>query len=430
MYFWLGFCLTAPSIIIQYTFVNSFHLGVVELAEIAGVISVAWALKPFIGWFVDFLSNFISPRFQVSFSYCLSGFALSCINLCPRLWYFVLCLFFSSLFLAFADVVQDSILVRSLRNTSIDKRGSVQSFAWFCRSFGSILGCLLSALFSFHRNRFAIVASIHLGGVCCALNIRIHKNTYREKQLKIREIFCDKEVLLFSLLLFFFAYEPGDSSIFEYQLLKHYKVQPAVLAAAQIIAFGMIMVASALFQRYLRQYNAVGLVTVTSTVCLGVFVARNLFLTKRIDVPVNVFFIGNVAINTFFGHLSFLPLAVISTTLCKPGVEATMYAYFMALTNFSSIISRELSGILASGIGIKKQLQVSNEKYDWFYGICIVLDIIGIIVVFLLLVSLPIRTKEKREIELTEFDHELDEEDFNTIAEDKNDSDLVDIDLN
>ena len=248
--------------------------------------------------------------------------------------------------------------------------------------------------------------------------------------MKIREIFCDKEVLLFSLLLFFFAYEPGDSSIFEYQLLKHYKVQPAVLAAAQIIAFGMIMVASALFQRYLRQYNAVGLVTVTSTVCLGVFVARNLFLTKRIDVPVNVFFIGNVAINTFFGHLSFLPLAVISTTLCKPGVEATMYAYFMALTNFSSIISRELSGILASGIGIKKQLQVSNEKYDWFYGICIVLDIIGIIVVFLLLVSLPIRTKEKREIELTEFDHELDEEDFNTIAEDKNDSDLVDIDLN
>jgi hypothetical protein len=228
----------------------------------------------------------------------------------------------------------------------------------------------------------------------------------------MKEMFCDKGVVMFSILLFFFAYEPGDSSIFEYQLLKVYKVVPSVLAIAQIMAYAMIMLSSVLFQKYCRKCNSIAIITNASIICLCVFVARNLFLTKRIELPINLFFITNVAIGTFFGHLSFLPLSVISTTLCKAGAEATMYAYFMALTNFASIVSRELSGIIASVIGIKKQLNVKLQKLDLFYGICITLDVIGIIVVFVLYFQVPVKTNERHEIELTEFDGELEFEDI------------------
>ena len=87
---------------------------------------------------------------------------------------------------------------------------------------------------------------------------------------------------------------------------------------------------------------------------------------------------------------------------------------------------------MASVIGIRKQLSPATEKMDLFYGICIVLDIIGIVVVFLLYYKIPVNRVEKREIELTEFDNELEKEDLINIAEAdaNNNSDLVEVDLN
>ncbi len=119
----------------------------------------------------------------------------------------------------------------------------------------------------------------------------------------------------------------------------------------------------------------------------------------------NLFFIGNVVWGSFFSHLSFLPLAVISTALCKKGAEATMYAYFMSITNFASIISRELSGFLADKIGIHKQLVVASSKLDLFYIICLVLDVIGMVVVFFLLIKVQV-PEQVTEIEMIAFDSE------------------------
>ena len=85
---------------------------------------------------------------------------------------------------------------------------------------------------------------------------------------------------------------------------------------------------------------------------------------------------------------------------------------------------------MAEVIGIRKQLNLETEKIDLFYGICILLDIIGIFVVYILYYRVPITTGEKREIELTEFDHEMEEEDLiNIEAVANTNSDLVDIDL-
>ena len=405
MYFWLGLCLCAPTIMIQYTFIKDFRLGVVELAEISGIISVAWAIKPVIGFVVDYISRFVSRRFQLSFAYCLFGISTCSLSFCNNMFAFVSILFLSSFFLAFADVVQDSFLVLTLQDRSIRQRGQVQSFAWTYRSLGSILGCLLSAFLSFHRNRFAIASLCCLGGIFCSLYLKVHKHTKRKKQArKLRDLF-DSNVLWFSLLLFFFAYEPGDSSIFEYQMIKRYKVGPMLLAVAQIVGFGMIMLSSLTFRKCCSNSQVIVVVTATTLCCVLLIVVRNLFLTNRIVVDTNIFFITNVVWGAFFSHLSFLPLAVISTALCKKGAEATMYAYFMSLTNFASIISRELSGFLADSIGIHKQLVIATNKLDLFYIVCLVLDVLGVVVVFFLLIKVKV-PEQATEIEMIAFDSE------------------------
>lgn len=403
MYFWLGLNLCAPTIMIQYTFINDFHLGVVELSEIAGIISLAWAIKPCIGFGVDYISRYVSRRFQISFAYCCSGMCTCCLSFCDNMFLFVAVLFLSSFFLAFADVVQDSFLVLTLQNSSRRRRGNVQSLAWTWRSLGSIFGCLLSASLSFHRNRFAFASLCCVGAVLCGLRLRVHKETKRKQRMTNIKALCDKNVVLFSILLFFFAYEPGDGSIFEFQMIKAYEVGPMLLAIAQILAFVMIMVSSLSFRKCCSGSRAIVLVTWTSLLCMLLILVRNLFLTKRLVVDTTFFFIGNVIWGSFFSHLSFMPLAVISSALCKPGAEATMYAYFMSMTNFAGIISRELSGFLADQIGIRKQIKVETKKFDLFYMICLILDFIGLIVVFLLLIKVKV-PEPTTELEMIEFD--------------------------
>jgi len=205
------------------------------------------------------------------------------------------------------------------------------------------------------------------------------------------------------LLLFFFAYEPGDGAIFEYQMIKRYEIGPMLLATAQILAFCMIMIASLTFRKCCISNRVIVIVTLTTLCCMLLIGIRNLFLTKRISIDPTVFFLGNTIYGSFFSHLSFLPLAVISSALCKRGAEATMYAYFMSLTNFASIISRELSGFLADRLDIRKQIVIAIDKLDLFYIICLTLDFIGLIAVFLLLIKVKV-PEQTAEIELVEFD--------------------------
>ena len=77
----------------------------------------------------------------------------------------------------------------------------------------------------------------------------------------------------------------------------------------------------------------------------------------------------------------------------------------MSLTNFASIISRELSGFLAEKIGIQKQIKIAIEKLDLFYIICLVLDFIGLVAVFFLLIKVKV-PEQPREVELVEFNEE------------------------
>jgi len=77
----------------------------------------------------------------------------------------------------------------------------------------------------------------------------------------------------------------------------------------------------------------------------------------------------------------------------------------MSLTNFASIISRELSGFLADSIGIHKQLVIATNKLDLFYIVCLVLDVLGVVVVFFLLIKVKV-PEQATEIEMIAFDSE------------------------
>ncbi len=87
----------------------------------------------------------------------------------------------------------------------------------------------------------------------------------------------------------------------------------------------------------------------------------------------------------FIGQISFLPFIILSTKFSPVGMEGTVYAFFMAITNFAGIISRELSGLLTNAYEIRNTVEFNSDKMDRFYAVCAILDLLGLFIIIFLL---------------------------------------------
>lgn len=95
--------------------------------------------------------------------------------------------------------------------------------------------------------------------------------------------------------------------------------------------------------------------------------------------------VSSAFLYAFIGQISFLPFIILSTKFSPVGMEGTVYSFFMAITNFAGIVSRELSGLLTNAYEIRNTIEFDSEKMDRFYAVCAILDLLGLFIIILLL---------------------------------------------
>ena len=164
-------------------------------------------------------------------------------------------------------------------------------------------------------------------------------------------------------------------------MIKKFEVGASVFAIADMISYVTIILASMFFDAFLRQANIVHLILATNVIALALIAFRNFIITDRIVMESDLFLYANCFIGAFIGQIGFLPFAIIAAKLCPKSLEGTVYAFFMAVTNFSGIVSRELSGLFTNAYNIKNTIHFQTQDMDSFYLLCIVLDIIGLIII-------------------------------------------------
>ena len=266
--------------------------------------------------------------------------------------------------------------------------GRVQSISWAFRSLGSLLGCVYGATFTFHANRFAFIALICLLGSVCSLRVKNIENATTTGSQFCRD-FCSyiyaKKVLLFALVLFVYAYEPGDSSIVEFLLIKKFKATPTAFALTDMVSYVGLLLSSMFFNTFLRNANIYYIVITTNSIAFVLFFFRNFFVTERAEINPTMFMVTSAFLYAFIGQISFLPFIILSTKFSPVGMEGTVYSFFMAITNFAGIISRELSGLLTNAYEIRNTIEFDSEKMDRFYAVCAILDLLGLFIIIFLL---------------------------------------------
>jgi hypothetical protein len=116
-----------------------------------------------------------------------------------------------------------------------------------------------------------------------------------------------------------------------------------------------------IFQRFLKSVPF-RVIFGWSTVISAVLGLSSLLLVTHANRALGIddhwFSLGDSLILTVMGQIAYMPVLVLAARICPPGVEATLFALLMSITNLAGLVSHEL------GAGLMHYLGVTETNFD------------------------------------------------------------------
>ncbi|MEG4804468.1 folate/biopterin family MFS transporter [Microcoleus sp. ARI1-B5] len=338
-----------------------------EVSAMLGVVALPWIIKPLFGFMSDGLPIFgYRRRPYIVLSGLLGTSAwvsLATIVHTPLAATGAIAL--SSLSLAVSDVIADSLVVERARKESIADAGSLQSLSWGASALGGLITAYLSGSLLQHFSThtiFSITASFPLIVSATAWLIAEEKTNKRtdfeavKDQLKqLRQAVTQKTIWLPTAFLFLWQATPSSDSAFFFFTTNELGFPPEFLGRVRLVTSIAALIGIGLFQRYLKAipFRVIfGWSTVIATVLGMTALLLVTHANRALGIDDQWFSIGDSLILTVIGQIAYMPVLVLSARLCPPGVEATLFAVLMSVTNLAGLISYEGGAILTHWLGI------------------------------------------------------------------------------
>jgi hypothetical protein len=136
-------------------------------------------------------------------------------------------------------------------------------------------------------------------------------------------------------------------------------------------------------------------IIVITTVCFSLASLSKLMVTQQVTYEVGLspvaFTYTSQLLYTFVNQLHLMPLMVLAAKMCPKQVEASLYAFALAVINLGCMVSYQLRGILAYSLGIT----ATNFKDLW---ILVILVSVFPLLTQVILLCLPEKDNVKEEI--------------------------------
>lgn len=358
---------------------DELGLSPAEVSALFGIIVLPWIIKPVFG--------FISDGFPI-FGYrrrpylILSGIlgALAWAGMATVVhssWAATTAILLSSLSVAVSDVIVDSLVVERARAESQAEAGSLQSICWGASAFGGLITAYFSGFLLEHfttRTVFWITATFPLivSGVAWLIaespvenNPEDDKNSNFEdvkQQIKLlRQAVSQKVIWLPAAFLFIWQATPSSESAFFFFTTNDLHFQPEFLGRVRLVTSIAALVGIWIFQRFLKSVPF-RVIFAWSTVISAVLGLTTLILVTHANRAIGIddhwFSLGDSLILTVMGQIAYMPVLVLAARICPEGVEATLFALLMSVTNLAGLVSHEL------GAGLMHYLGVTETNFD------------------------------------------------------------------
>jgi folate/biopterin transporter len=363
-YLLLGFNFSFPSVAIRYWLMDTVQVTPAQMAAIFGVISIPWCLKPFFGFISDSYPIFGYRRkpYMILAAY-LACFMWMILPFCPHDEFvitFVMTL--SSAGMCFADVMADSLLVTMAKKESDKKRGSIQSWSWGLRFLGGLLASASGAV-AYENLGYAQVfllnsmVPVAVAILACFINeetTTTHTN-WRETGKTLISAIKQPGIYKPALFLFLICVTPGYGGAMTFFYERELGFTPTEFGMLDVMGHVVSIIGIIIYKKWLRQVSfpkIFGTALVLSFLLENTMLLLVFHVNRQMGIPDYVFaFIERVTI-TLVGQFITMPMVVLGARLCPPGVEGSLYALLMSITNIGGVVSEEWGSLLTNMFGV------------------------------------------------------------------------------
>jgi len=352
---------------------DELGLSPAEVSALFGIIVLPWIIKPLFGFFSDGFPIFgYRRRPYLILSGILGAVAwVGMATVVHSSWSATTAILLSSLSVAVSDVIVDSLVVERARAESQAEAGSLQSICWGASAFGGLITAYFSGFLLEHfttRTVFWITATFPLivSGVAWLIaESPMEKNTEDDKnnnfedvkqQVKLlRQAITQKAIWLPTAFLFIWQATPSSESAFFFFTTNELHFQPEFLGRVRLVTSVAALVGIWIFQRFLKSVPF-RVIFAWSTVITTVLGLTTLLLVTHANRALGIddhwFSLGDSLILTVMGQIAYMPVLVLAARICPPGVEATLFALLMSVTNLAGLVSHETGAALMHYLGV------------------------------------------------------------------------------
>lgn len=373
-YFTFGFALAFPGIATQFTMIEDLHFHPSSMTYAYGFIALPWCLKPLYGFISDSFPVFDwgKRRPYIAASGLLASFFYVYIpHLISNPHHFTLMLMTISLCISFADVCADSILVEMEKKKKAN--GSVQTTCWSYRALGTAIGALFGGFAYKALGAVAVYRICALSPFFMSLIVWDLKrsNTIPSKNICSQLLKNIIEARMLVFLFFFISVSPGYGVFYTYFLKQRLRYSATDFSWINLCSSISYLSAVLFYKKYLLK---IGKVKIILTAIFGSTILRlaQLAVVAGTMPYFSVVLLDSVA-ESFCDELIIMPLIILSAQACKDGVEGTLYALLMSVSNFSGFCSAELGGYIGEVFGIT---ETNFENLFFYMALLIAFDFV------------------------------------------------------
>ena len=344
-----------PSQGIFYWMKETLHYNPSTIMYIGSLITLAWLIKPAWGLMVDSLR--ITKKQFILGSVLLSALICLIIGLSPLISIGLLIglMMFASTTSAVANVTVDGIMV--VEGTKTNSCGTIQSIQWGAITIAGIitgvLGGFLSEHYSF-QNIYLFLLPLYLIILLFTVNYKPTTSPIVKKEpilpaLKI--LFCDKQILLFSLFIFLYNLSPSFNTPLLFIQRDTFHWSKTFIGLLSTVGSICSVIGAWLFWKFGKQID------LNKWLFWSVFIGScstlaYLYFTQISCVVYDI-------IDSVTGMFITLLMLTFMAKKAKPGLETVSFALLCSVNNITGTLNQILGGYLFPIIGLKWLIIIS-----------------------------------------------------------------------
>lgn len=363
-YFFLGFGFQFTSVAMRYWMMDTVRVSPAQMTAIFGVVAIPWCLKPIYGFISDsyHICGYRRRPYMIGFSY-IAAFMWILLPFVPHDEFVItLVMALSSGSMCFADVMADSLLVEAAREEKDDQKGIVQSHAWMMRFTGGLLASGLGAIAYDYLGPvqvFLLNSLIPVAITYVALWIPDKKSTskinMRDTGRKLWSAIRQPRIYCPAIFIFLICVTPSSGGAMTFFYQRELGFTADEFGLLDTMGFLVQIFGTYVYKKFLRRVSFIkvfGCAMLISFLLENTLLLLVLHVNRDLGIPDFVFAFAERVVLTLISQFITMPMVVLGAQICPVGVEGTLYALLMSITNFGGVISSEWGSLFTNMFGV------------------------------------------------------------------------------